>query len=154
MPIQKILLPYNFTRQDGKALDFVIQTYSQVPEAHLTLMNIYTPVPKIETEDRSVMAKMKSNMTYLMTKVREQEDALKATAEEISQMGYFNERLNIIFKPQKKDIASEIIDAAIEGKFRVVVLNRKPGKITRFFTGSTHSKIIPALKGIVVSIVS
>jgi hypothetical protein len=54
MATQKLLLPYNFTRLDQRALDFVINTFGKQEEIEVTVFNAYTPVPEIETADSSV----------------------------------------------------------------------------------------------------
>ena len=42
MAIQKILLPYNFTSLDQKALDFVINVFSHLKDTEITILNAYT----------------------------------------------------------------------------------------------------------------
>ena len=70
---QKILLPYNFTSFDQKALEFVINTYSSLKDAEITLFNAYMPVPKIEMRDSPIMQKMTGNLSYLSQRINEQE---------------------------------------------------------------------------------
>jgi len=48
MPGQKVLLPYNFTVYDERALDFVIRILSSSKDAEITLFNAYTPAPEID----------------------------------------------------------------------------------------------------------
>jgi len=45
MARQKILLPYNFTQNDRKALNFVIRTFPKGTEVEITLFNAYIPAP-------------------------------------------------------------------------------------------------------------
>jgi len=78
---QKILLPYNFTPWDQKALDFVIRTFIPPPETQITIFHAYTPVPEIETEGSTVMDKMKGNLSYLSKMVSDQEESLKTAKE-------------------------------------------------------------------------
>ena len=63
-------------------------------------------------------------------------------------------RLHTAFVAKKKDIAGEIVDFATAGGFDVVVLNRKPARIIRFFAGSVLTKVLATLKDITVCVVS
>lgn len=154
MATQKILLPFNFTMQDQKAVDFVIHTFARNEEAELTIFNAYAAVPEIETQDTSVMGKLKSNLSYLSQKITQQESELKTIRQKLVHAGFGEQRLHTIFRPRKKDIATEIIELAVEDHFNVVVINHRPGKVTRFFTGSVFNKVVTALKDTTVCVVS
>ena len=151
---QKILLPYNFTGYDQKALDFVIHSFVHQKDVELTLFNAYTPVPDIEVRGSPVMETMKGNLGYLSQKIKEQEDELKVVRKKLLEKGFSKDRIHTVFEPRKKDIAGDIVDLALEGRFNVIVLNRKPGKIARFFTGSVFNKVVTSLKETTVCIVS
>ena len=154
MASQKILLPYNFTSYDQKALDFVIRTFISQEDVEITLFNAYTPAPEIEMRGSPIMEKMKGTLGYLSQRAKEQEEEVKAVKDKLLEKGFTEDRIHTVFEPKKKDIAGDIIDLALKGKFNVVVLNRKPGKIARFFTGSVFSKVVTALKETTVCIVS
>ena len=154
MVAQKILLPYNFTALDQKALAFVNSTFGHLEGVEITLFHAYTPLPEIEAESTSVMGKLKGNLGYLSQKIMQQETELNAVAEKLLQTGYAQNRIHTVFKPRKKDIAAGIIELVTKDKFNVVVINHKPGKASRFFTGSVFSKIVSALKDTTVCIVS
>ena len=154
MDIQKILLPFNFTPNDHKAVDFVIQTFAHLGKVELTVLNAYTPVPDIETQDASVMGKLKGNLNYLGQKVMQQEAALNKVREKLIQGGFGESRVKTVFKARKKDVAAEIVALAAREHFDVIVINHKPGKATRFFTGNVFSKVVNAVKDITVCIVS
>ncbi len=154
MDYPKILLPYNFTSYDKKALDFVCRTFSDKKEAEVTLFNAYTQAPAIEMRGSPIMEQMKDTLSYLSQRVKEQEDALKTIKNHLLGKGFSEDNIDIVFEPKKKDVAGEIIDLAQDGQFNVVVLNRKPGKIARFFAGSVSSKVVAALINATVCIVS
>ena len=154
MAIQKLLLPYNFTRFDQKALDFVIRTFGDRGDIEVTIFNAYTPVPEIETDASSVTGKLKGSLTYLSQKIAEQEAELKMLKEKLLENGFADGLVHTVFQPRKKEVASEIIDIATNNKFDVIVISHKPGKATRFFTGSRYNKVIAALKGVTVCVVS
>jgi len=154
MDTPKILLPYNFTSYDKKALDFVCQTFSDKKGAEVTLFNAYTPAPTIEMRGSPIMEQMKDNLSYLSQRVKEQEDALHVIKNHLLGKGFSEDNIDIVFEPKNRDVAGDIIDLAQEGRFNVVVLNRKPGKIARFFAGSVSSKVVAALKNATICIVS
>ena len=154
MDTPKILLPYNFTSYDKKALDFVCQTFSDNKEAEITLFNAYIPAPIIEMRGSPIMDQMKDTLSYLSQRVNEQEDVLNTIKNHLLSKGFSEDNIDIVFEPKKKDVAGDIIDLAQVGRFNVVVLNRKPGKIARFFAGSVSSKVVAVLKNTTVCIVS
>lgn len=154
MASQKILLPYNFTSNDQKALDFVIRSFAHQQDVELTLFNAYTSVPDIEVRGSPIMETMRGNLSYLSQKIKEQEDELMVVRNKLLERGFSKDRIHTVFEPKKKDIAGEIVDLALKGRFNVVVLNRKPGKIARFFTGSVFDKVVTSLKETTVCIVS
>lgn len=154
MTRRRILIPYNFTPYDKKALDFVIQTFAHQEEVEVTLFNSYIPTPKIEVRDNPIMDKMKGSLGYFSQKIKEQEDELNAVRDQLIENGFSGNRIQTVFEPKKKDIAGDIIDLAQKGQFNVVVLNRKPGKIAKFFAGSVSNKVIAALKDKTVCIAS
>lgn len=154
MDTPKILLPYNFTSYDKKALDFVCRTFSDKKGAKVTLFNAYTPAPTIEMRGSPIMEQMKYNLSYLSQRVKEQEDALHVIKTHLLGKGFSEDNIDIVFEPKNRDVAGDIIDLAQDGGFNVVVLNRKPGKIARFFAGSVSNKVAAALKNATVCIVS
>ena len=154
MAIQKLLLPYNFTSFDQKALDFVIRTYRDREDVEVTIFNAYTPVPEIETSATSITGKLQGSLNYLSQKIAEQEAELKMLRQKLIDNGFADGLVHTAFQPRKKDVASEIIDIATNNKFDVIVISHKPGKATRFFTGSRYSKVIAALKDVTVCVVS
>ena len=154
MPSQKILVPYNFTAYDRKALDFVIQVFAHLKDVEVTLFNTYTPAPEIDMRGSPIMENLKSNLQFLSQKIKEQEDGLKAAKQNLLQNGFSEQKVHYIFKPKKKDIATDIIALVKNQNFNLIVVNHKPGKLSHFFTGNIYSKVINALKGTTVCVVS
>ena len=150
----KILLPYNFTRQDRKALDFAIQTFAHQKAAEVTLFNVYTPVPEMNAASNPVLEKMAANLRYLSQVIRERNEVLEKEMIRLVDGGFLDGQVRVLYRPRKKEIATEIVDAAWETKCNLVVLNRRPGKVGRFFTGSIFSKVVAALSGVTVCVVS
>ena len=154
MARQKILLPYNFTQYDRKALDFVIRNFPKGEQNEITLFNAYIPVPDIDLKGNPIMGKMKGQLDQLAKKVYEQEQALKDAKQYLLENGFSTGEVRHIFEPVKKDIATSIIDQVSKGNYDVVVLSRKPAKITRLFTRSIFLKVVSTLQNITVCIVN
>lgn len=154
MATQKILLPYNFTSYDQKALDFVIRTFSNQKDVEITVFNAYVPLPEIDMRASPIMEKVSSNLHYISQRINEQETALQAIVNKLLGKGFSETQIKTIFAPQQKDVADDIIKHAVNGRFDVIVLNRNPTKIISFFTGSAFNKIVKALKDITVCIIT
>jgi nucleotide-binding universal stress UspA family protein len=154
MATQKLLLPYHFTHLDQKALDFVIDTFSRLENITVTVYNAYTPIPEIDTAATSVTGKLKGSLSYLSQKIKENETALNEVKDKLIEGGFAEKQVNCVFRPRKKDIASEIIDLVTSDHFDTIVLNRKHARVTRFFSGSISHKVIMSLKDVTICIVS
>jgi len=154
MSSHKVLVPYNFTRYDQKALDFVTHTFVNQKDAEITLFNTYVPTPVIDVRSSPVMEKMMGNVAYLSKKITEHEAAIKAAKDTLVQKGFSENQVHYIFGPRKKDIVRDIIDLCVSGKFDMVVLNRDHDKIGRFFTGSVSGKVVNGLKDVTVCIIT
>ena len=154
MAIEKILLAYNFTHIDQKAVNFVIETFIHLKDIAITVFNAYTAAPEIETPATSVTGRLKGSLSYLIQKISDQENELNEVKQKFIQGGFAADKIKTVFKPRKKDIASEIIELALKDQYDVIVLNRKHAKVTRFFSGSVSHKVTMSLKGTTVCIVS
>lgn len=154
MAINKILLAYNFTQMDQKAVDFVINAFSHLEDVEITILNAYTPVPDIETVDTSITGKLKSSMSYLTQQIVQRETELNEVKQQLMQGGFRENRIKMAYKPRKRDIAREIIESTMTNSYDVIVLNRKHARITRFFSGSVSHKVVMNLKDTAVCIVS
>jgi nucleotide-binding universal stress UspA family protein len=154
MAIKKILLAYNFTPLDQKAMDFAIDAFAHLKDVDITIFNAYTPVPEIETIDTSITGKLKSSMGYLAQQIVQRETELNEVRQILLLGGFADSRIITEFRPRKRDIASEIIELARSDSYDVVVLNRKHSRVTRFFSGSVSHKVVMTLKDTTVCIVS
>ena len=154
MVIQKILVAYNFTNLDQKALDFVTSAFVHIEGVEITIFHAFTPVPEIETQASVVTGKLKGSLSYLSQQIMQRENDLKRVTDKLAENGFDESRINTVFKPRKKDIASEIISLTRDTKFDAIVLNRKAARITRFFSGSVSNKVVMTVKDTAVCIVS
>ncbi len=154
METQKVLVPYNFTEIDQRALDFVVRTYGNREGGAITLLHIYVPLPKIDTESTTVMGRLTSSMHYLAGELNEKEKDLNKAKQYLLEGGFSETQVSYIFKPRSKQIADEIIEIVQNDRYDVVVLNCRPYRITRAFAQSVHNKVIASLRNVIVCIVT
>jgi hypothetical protein len=136
MAVFKILVPYNFTANDQKALDFVCSLFREQPDSFITLYHVYQPIPDLPIGRDTVMEKVQSNINYLTQRTQEQESELRKACLELIKKGISETRITSAFEPKKKDVAAEIIEKAEAGNFQMIVLNRKGGRVARFLYGT------------------
>jgi nucleotide-binding universal stress UspA family protein len=152
MALQKILLPYDFSSYDKKALDFVVDAYGSRKDVKVTLFNAYTPVPDVTLNESPELAKMRAGMVSLTEELRRMEEGLKTAREHLLESGFENEQVDYIFKAKEKPISDEIIEAISNGHYKVLVLSRKSGKVSRLFGKNVCDKILAAAKDITVCV--
>jgi hypothetical protein len=153
MATQKILVPYNFTSHEEKALDFVVGTFANREDIQLTLFNAYTPLPTIDMDASPELSKMRPGLAALSGELREKEAGLKSAKEYLVQNGFSEEQIDYVFKERSKSVSDEIIEAVTKGHYRVLVLSRQP-KVRRLFGRGTHTKVLASLKDITICIAS
>lgn len=151
---KKILVPFNFTDYDEKALHYIIRNFAGDKWVHVTLFHVYTPLPEIDTYSNPTLGRLKSTMASFSKDLREREANLKSTREDLLDNGFADDQLDCIFRARTKSIGEEIVKMARSGAYDTVVLNRKPGKITRVFTRNVHDKVLSCLKDMIISIIT
>ncbi len=155
MAREKVLLPYNFSESDQKAIDFAVRTFSpRAPSVVITLFHAYMPLPKIETSKGTVMEKLTDGMKFVRNRIDELETEFKQVKDALVENGFPPSNVKMVFRAKHKDIASEIIDQARKGGHAIIILNRKPGRVARFFTGTVFQKVVSNISGKTVCIVS
>lgn len=154
MAMFKVLVPYNFTASDQKALDFVCSLLLERRDSVVTLFHLHQPVPGIPIGKDTVMERMRANINYLNQRIQEQEAELRKACLGLIAKGFAETRVSAVFEPKRKDVAADIVDKAHSGNFQMVVLNRKPGRAARFFTAPVHTKVVAGVADKTVCIVT
>ena len=146
----RILLPYNYSPNDQKAVRFVIDAFAGRKDARITLFHAYTPLPEIDVKANPENAKVRSGMTYLATELKEKEEALNLVGDLLVESGFNRDAVDCVFKKRVKTAAEEIVDQV--GHRNVLVLSRGAGKVTHFFTRSIYARVVAALRGITICV--
>ncbi len=154
MSARKILVPYNFSALDRRAVRFVIDTYAGQPDAEITLLHIYVAPPKIDTRQTAVARKMKRNLSYFSKTINDKKTELELVAQRLIDAGFDAERVRCQVRPRRKALPADIVEAVRAEPFQVVVLSHSPGQVSRLFKGNTFSHVIHALVDATVCVVS
>lgn len=152
MPTTRILVPCNFTVNDEKALSFVINTFSNREDIRITLFYAYTPVPDLDMASSPVLKQMRDAILSRSAELSEKEAGLQSAKKFLLGNGFSDDQVDYIFKERHKPIADEIIATASSGQYSILVLSRQPGKVSRLFARSVHSRALSVLKDITVCI--
>ena len=146
----RILLPYNYSPNDQKAIRFTIDAFAGHRDARATLFHAYTPLPEIDVTASPENLKMRSGMTYLASELKEKETALKAVGDLLVEGGFGRDAVTCVFKKRVKSAAEEIVDTVAGAN--VLVLSRGAGKVTHFFTRSIYARVVTALRGVTICV--
>jgi hypothetical protein len=146
----RILLPYNYSPNDQKAIRFAIDAFAGRKEPHVTLFHAYTPLPIIDVTASPENVKMRSGMTYLSAELKEKEEALKAVGDMLVESGFDRDAVTCVFKKRVKSAAEEIVDEV--AGCNVLLLSRGAGKVTHFFTRSIYARVVTALRGVTICV--
>jgi hypothetical protein len=146
----RILLPYNYSPNDQKAIRFAIDVFAGRKETNVTLFHAYTPLPTIDVTASPENVKMRSGMTYLATELKEKEEALKVVGDMLVESGFDRDAVTCVFKKRVKSAAEEIVDKV--AGCNVLVLSRGAGKVTHFFTRSIYARVVTALRGVTICV--
>ena len=146
----RILIPYNYSPNDQKAIRFAVDAFSGKAQARFTLFHAYTPIPDVDVTASPENVKLKSGMTYLAGELKEKENALKEMAAHLEEKGIDGEAITCVFKKRVKSAAEEIVEA-VSGH-NVIVLSRGAGKVGHFFTRSIYARVVAALKGVTICV--
>jgi len=150
MGVQKILMPYNFTAHEGRALDFIIRTFAHREDCKITMVYTYTPLPEIDMKASPELRKMSAGLSVLSAELKKKEDGLMSAKKHLLENGFLDDQVDYIFKERRKDIADEIIDTALSGHYDILVLTPTLAKIKRLLARSVHDKVLRTLKGITI----
>ena len=152
MAALKILIPYNFTTYDEKALNFSVATFLHRADVKITLFHVYTPLPELDHQASPEIAKMRDGMVFLTREIMEKEAGLNTVKSDLVGQGFNAENIECIFKKKVQVVAEEILGIIQAGRHAVLILSHHSGRIPRFFARSVHTRILAALKDVTVCI--
>lgn len=149
-----ILVPYNFTDYDERALHYVIRTFADQKAVHVTLFHAYTPLPELDSYSHPGLGRLKTTMASMWTEVREKEQELKRVREDLIHNGFQENQVDWMLRSRARNIGSELVEVARKGPYNTVVISQKPRKATRAFTRRIHDALITELRNTEIVIIT
>lgn len=155
---QNVLIFHTFTGVDQKALDFATRTFTNRADVRITLFSCYTPLPEGKPDVSKALGSWPAVIgeailrNGIATQLREYENKLQEMLQHFVKRGF--QEVDYIFRPSSRDEADEIIQAAREGAYDVVILSYRPSKVRSIFAKNIYQKIIVALQGAAVCIIT
>ncbi|MCP4023958.1 MAG: universal stress protein [Desulfobacteraceae bacterium] len=153
MEERKILFPYNFTRKDQAALDYIVSNYAGLENTKVTVFHAYVPVPEVVIGSNTVMERMSRNLSFLRQKVVEQEGKMRAVKQLLLNGGFNENQVNYLYLPKRKDVAKEIAALVRDEGYHMIILSRSK-KVSGFFKSSVSIKLVSALENVLLTIVT
>jgi len=154
MGTQKLLLPYNFTDRDRKALEFTADTFASHGGVEVTLFHAYLSLPPVQARNRQVTERLQGGMGYLRATISELESDFQNVRDELIDRGFAPAMVRALFRRREKGLLDAILDLHQRERFNLIVLSRRPGRMGRFFDSSLHAKLLSALTNVTVCVVS
>ncbi|MCK5101105.1 MAG: universal stress protein [Desulfobacteraceae bacterium] len=153
MDYKKILLPYNFTKNDKKGLDFIISNYAGAENVSVTVFHLHPPIPELVLNRDSVMDRMSNSMRYLKTRSIEQENKVMEVKQLLLNSGFKDSQVSSLYLRKTRDIAQEIKRLVQNEGYNTIVLNYTGG-IKGFFNASVSNKVITSTRDICVIVLT
>lgn len=142
---KRILVPFNFTDYDERALHYVIRTFADQERVFITLLHVYTPLPELDGYSSPSLGRLKTTIASMWQEVREKERDLKRVKEDLLENGFHENQIDYQSKPGTKNIGAEIVEAARNGNYDIVIISQKPGKASRAFRRKVHDALLSEL---------
>ena len=155
MGARKLLLPYNFTDRDRKALEFTADTFAPHGGVEITLFHAYLSLPPVQTQDRQVTERLQGGMGYLQTTISELEADFQSVRDELIDRGFAPAMVRDPFPAQEKNGHRRHSRSAPAGAFQPHRSEPSAGPwMGRFFDSSLHAKLLSALSDVTICVVS
>lgn len=148
---KKILVLYNFNRQDERVLSYLLENYLDRELTRVTLLHLYAPLQKY-TQLRSGAgegpsfkgAGKKTGMR--ITEFRKKEEELHRIGEYLQEEGLLPKQIEIRCQAKQNTMAQDIVDIARQEQFRTVLLSYAPVKARYFLAERIEDKLLNKLK--------
>ncbi|MBW1782355.1 MAG: universal stress protein [Deltaproteobacteria bacterium] len=142
---KRVLVPFNFTDYDERALHYVIRTFAGEERVFIMLFHVYTPLPELDGYSSPSLGRLKSTMASMWQEVREKDKDLKRIKEDLVENGFQDNQIGYQSKPGTKSIGAEIVEAARKGGYHIVVMSQKPKRASRAFRRKVHDTLLSEL---------
>jgi hypothetical protein len=142
---KRVLVPFNFTDYDERALHYVMRTFAGQERVFITLFHVYTPLPELDGYSSPSLARLKTTIASMWQELREKEMDLKRVKEDLVENDFHESQIDYQSKPGTKNIGAEIVEATRKGNYDIVIISQKPKKATRAFRRKVHDALLSEL---------
>jgi hypothetical protein len=155
---QKMLVPYNFTMQDEKALNYVMKTYGNEQDLEITLFHLYTPLAKYSqfytgSTTSPVLTTVGEKTGKKILTLKQKESDFNNLKNLFVENGFHEDRISLSFSAKEESVGESIIHKIGQDNYDIVVLSHAPRKGRMFIGENVHEKVLNGLKDKVVIIV-
>ena len=148
---KKMLVLYNFSRQDERILSYLVENYLDRKSVRITLLHVYTALQKYTQLRRGAGegpsfkgAGQKTGMR--ITEFRKKEEELQRISSYLQDEGFSPEQISILFTPKVNSLAQDIVDIVGEQGYNTVLLSYGPVKAKYFLAERLEDKLLNKLK--------
>jgi nucleotide-binding universal stress UspA family protein len=156
----KLLVALDASEGAWRAVEYVADTFGQVPGAQVTLMHILTGLPPAFWDDGHILdpEERKRRQKLVTAWQEEQEKAWRAlvrkAGERLAKGGFSGKAVASKFKPRYYDVAEDLISEAETGGFGTIVMGRRGlGKAKSLLLGSVATKVVQSARACAVTVV-
>jgi nucleotide-binding universal stress UspA family protein len=156
----KLLIPVDGSAGSVRAVEYVAETFGQMPEVQFVLLHILPKLPPSMWDDGHILTEEEHlEREVVIEDWKEQEgkpweSMINEAREKLIQGGVTAEAVNIKYQPTYSDIAADILDEAeLEGCSTIVIGRHGTTGARKLFMGSISQKVVDHAKGIAVTIV-
>jgi len=142
---KRVLVPFNFTDYDERALHYVMRTFAGEERVFIMLFHMYTPLPELDGYSSPSLGRLKSTIASMWQEVREKEKDLKRVKEDLVENGFLESQIGYQSKPGTKSIGAEIVETARKGDYNMVIISQKPRRASRAFRRKVHDALLSEL---------
>jgi nucleotide-binding universal stress UspA family protein len=153
-----VLVAMDESENSMKAVGFVADTFTG--GCRVTLLSIMRPVDLVcELDAVALHGYVASNHPDYCREVDSRKEAALKSAQETARRrlidaGFDKEKVSVLFKTMRTDVALEIIEEARSGYDLIVLGRRGLSPVKGFFLGSVSQKVLSAAKDVSVLIVN
>lgn len=156
----KILVALDSSAGAWRAVEYVAQTFGQVPGVQVTLLHILSGLPPAFWDDGHVLqekereARQRMVASWQKDEEKKWQDLVGKSHQHLAAAGLEKAAVANKFKPKYFDIADDIIDEAQAGAYDTIVMGRRGlGMAKSLLLGSVTRKVTDNAKGCAVTIV-
>lgn len=157
---QKLLVALDASEGAWRAVEYVAETFGQVPGVKVTLIHILTGLPPAFWDDGHILdPRERENRQKLVSgwqaeQEKQWQQLVHKTRERLTKAGIPGNAVSSKFKTRYYDVAEDLINEAETEGFGTIVMGRRGlGKAKSLLLGSVATKVVQSARGCAVTVV-